>query len=585
MSNAPYSSDALDELRRILLAPDALADALAPLVDDLLQERIAQLAGAMLEALTPALHQAVREALHDELREPSPELASGLAATLEPAIAQVVREQIGSRARRQEARRRTEEPRAQGSAPPQAESPLPPAEPETIPQQQEDVPRLKEQADESRDRPKARRGRFRIIGLVLLLTVSLLGSRRWSVAEALPTTDWVTNTPHGGLYSANHAARSQALALLEPSPSPEPRYTPVRSATERRSPTQAATPSFSIAPTEAATQSVALFTVTPTPPGDTVVRSATPQASTTAPPQIERVRLQEQTPNPTPTAPDPEPGKTAAAAPASGENQGADERATEEAPVAPAPSPSPILVSAVQGELNTPKTLPAPERAMPDISDHDATTWLLENSGARVAEEVTLLPAARNEPAPVLYLTFDDGPNATWTPRILDVLAQYNALATFFILGREAAERPELVQAAADAGHLVGHHTWSHPLLTGLDQAAFEQEIQQTTTALGDLGTLVSPFLRPPYGAVSPDVRTYAEELGLTIVRWNIDSLDWNMRTAEEIAWTVISQAAPGKVVLMHDGGGDRSQTVAALEVILDTLSQQGYVFETVLKR
>ncbi len=582
-----YSFDELEELRRIILTPEALSKALAPVVDDLLQERSTRLAGAMIEALTPALRQAVHEALRNELRAPAPELVSELTAALKPTIVQVVRQQLSLRPGRRGASQRVEPavPSEDASTQPSDESP-PEGAPETHSPQDDSGP--PEGPEESARKRSSRRGRFRIIGLVLLMTASLLGSWRWNMAEALPMPTEATATPSRWVRGIGQATEPVVVSLELRSPEAQGDAHSPQGTTPTRL-AQAATPSSRIARIEATIPRLASPTPTPTPVESILVGTVSPQATAGSTPQL--VMAPEQAPTPETASTDPKTGPIGALAdtPTPGMERIAAVETALEGPNPTTTAGLPLTTAPVDGQgaqthEASAKRASGAQPAAPILSDHDATTWLLENLGARAAEE-TVSSAAESEPAPVLYLTFDDGPNATWTQQILDVLAQYDAHATFFVLGMEASARPELVQAILDAGHLVGHHTWSHTLLTGLDQKAFEEEISQTTTALGDLGGHVSPFLRPPYGAVSPEVSSYAQALGLTVVRWNIDSQDWNMRTAEEIAEMVITQAGPGKVVLMHDGGGDRSQTVAALSTILETLGQQGYVFDTLLHR
>jgi peptidoglycan/xylan/chitin deacetylase (PgdA/CDA1 family) len=175
----------------------------------------------------------------------------------------------------------------------------------------------------------------------------------------------------------------------------------------------------------------------------------------------------------------------------------------------------------------------------------------------------------------VLYLTFDDGPS-NYTAQILDVLARYDAKATFFVLGRQAAGQQELLAAMFAAGHGIANHTYSHPSLPALGKQRFTDEVLGTANVLGGLD---HGCLRPPYGAANNSVRTYAADLGYSIVTWTIDPRDWSRPGAGAIAQRVIGRAFPGGVVVMHDGGGDRSQTVAALETILATLRAQGYTF------
>ncbi len=193
-------------------------------------------------------------------------------------------------------------------------------------------------------------------------------------------------------------------------------------------------------------------------------------------------------------------------------------------------------------------------------------------------------PTPTPEPTPeaggVIYLTFDDGPvDPRWTPQVLEVLANYDAKATFFILGVLAERFPELIDSEVEAGHSVGNHTFDHRTLDGIGREAFFDELQKAEEILGDKGV---KCLRPPYGATDAYTRTYLAELGYELVLWNIDTEDWRQPGAEAIASAVVDKAHPGAIVLMHDGGGDRSQTVEALEAILETLSSQGYVFEVV---
>lgn len=184
---------------------------------------------------------------------------------------------------------------------------------------------------------------------------------------------------------------------------------------------------------------------------------------------------------------------------------------------------------------------------------------------------------ARPEPPAdkVLYLTFDDGPSG-YTQAILDVLARYDAKATFFVLGRAAAGRPELVEAIYATGHGLGNHTYNHPSLPKVGWQHMADEVTGTAAAIGNRD---SGCLRPPYGARSTTVANNAGKLGYQLVLWTIDPRDWSRPGARAIAESVISRAHPNGVVVMHDGGGDRAQTVAALEIILPALRDQGYRF------
>lgn len=180
-------------------------------------------------------------------------------------------------------------------------------------------------------------------------------------------------------------------------------------------------------------------------------------------------------------------------------------------------------------------------------------------------------------PAPpkVLYLTFDDGPSE-YTQPILDVLARHDAKATFFVLGRAARGREDFLRDIYASGHGIANHTYNHPSLPGLGWARFKAEVAGTGAVLGDLDY---GCLRPPYGATSKNVRSFASKLGYRIVMWTIDPRDWLRPGATTIAERVIRRAHPGGIVVLHDGGGNRTQTVAALEQILTRLEADGYTF------
>ncbi len=180
----------------------------------------------------------------------------------------------------------------------------------------------------------------------------------------------------------------------------------------------------------------------------------------------------------------------------------------------------------------------------------------------------------------VVYLTFDDGPSV-WTARMLAVLARYNARATFFVIGRQVPAYTDLIRQAAQGGSTFANHTYNHPSLHGISRSTFRREIQDTEAALGPYATRC---LRPPYGAMDANTRAYAQELGYRVILWDIDPRDWARPGTEAIATHVLARIGPGKVVLLHDGGGDRAQTLGALERILRRLHAQGYRFEPICR-
>jgi peptidoglycan-N-acetylglucosamine deacetylase len=186
-------------------------------------------------------------------------------------------------------------------------------------------------------------------------------------------------------------------------------------------------------------------------------------------------------------------------------------------------------------------------------------------------------------PLPIKYvvLTFDDGPDLEYTPKVLDVLAQYDAKATFFEVGQNVSKHPELTKRVHAAGHSVQNHTWDHSDLRRLTPAKFQQEVASTDQAIRTAIGSTPACLRPPYGGVSATVRQRAKAMGKDLVVWTVDSRDWTKPGTTAIVQRVLKNVHSGSVILMHDGGGNRTQTVAALPLILKALKAQGYGFRT----
>ena len=199
-------------------------------------------------------------------------------------------------------------------------------------------------------------------------------------------------------------------------------------------------------------------------------------------------------------------------------------------------------------------------------------------------EPIPSLPTAHGDAGePIVYLTFDDGPHPTWTPQVLEVLARHDAIATFFVLGASVTAYPELASRIVEAGHDAENHTFDHASLDRMDRATFIAEVEDTDHAIEEAtGGLVDPTscLRPPYGAVDAQTNILAAELGKEVVLWNVDPQDWRRPGATQIARHLIDNARPGAILLMHDGGGVRSQTVEALDTVLRELSERGYSYD-----
>jgi peptidoglycan/xylan/chitin deacetylase (PgdA/CDA1 family) len=200
------------------------------------------------------------------------------------------------------------------------------------------------------------------------------------------------------------------------------------------------------------------------------------------------------------------------------------------------------------------------------------------NAGEGVRPENRPLENAVGQP--ILYFTFDDGPYSPETEMVLDVLEKNDAEATFFVIGQQVVWDPELTQQETLREHSVQNHTYSHAALDTLERGAFYQEVEQTQIAVQQATGILPTCLRPPYGATDGTTIQQAEELGLDIVLWTIDTQDWTRPGTEALVEYILDNVYPGAILLMHDGGGERSQTIAALDQVLPQLAAQGYVFE-----
>ncbi|WP_028814371.1 polysaccharide deacetylase family protein [Streptomyces flavidovirens] len=176
-----------------------------------------------------------------------------------------------------------------------------------------------------------------------------------------------------------------------------------------------------------------------------------------------------------------------------------------------------------------------------------------------------------------MVLTFDDGPDPRYTPDILRTLRRYDVRAMFFVCGEMAAENRDLLREMAEEGHVVGNHTWSHPLVPRLSPAGIRAELGRTSDVVEHTIGHAPAWYRAPYGAWNRRSFEIGAELGMEPLGWTLDTLDWREPGTEAIVRRVRGGAGPGVVVLSHDAGGNRRQSVEALRTYLPELLDAGY--------
>jgi polysaccharide deacetylase family sporulation protein PdaB len=192
------------------------------------------------------------------------------------------------------------------------------------------------------------------------------------------------------------------------------------------------------------------------------------------------------------------------------------------------------------------------------------------------------LTAHGNPDLPEIALTFDDGPALQYTEDILQVLRSHHVKATFFMLGRWVQQYPDLAREVVADGHAVGDHSWSHADLTQISASQAMQELTSTRDIIQQVTGVKTTLFRPPYRAYNRQILDLASSLHLSTILWSIDPHDWEMPGVGPIISTALGNAQNGAIILMHDGGGDRSQTVTALSSVIEQLQAQGFSFVTI---
>jgi peptidoglycan/xylan/chitin deacetylase (PgdA/CDA1 family) len=307
---------------------------------------------------------------------------------------------------------------------------------------------------------------------------------------------------------------------------------------------------FAAAGTVLVTASISWATGFGSRPTEPVARSQPVTASVNPPPT---------TPTPTPSD-EPTPQTSGSPVPQPSTTPDTSTAAPQEEPSAPGEGSSPTESPSASAESPTesPSASADPNTA-PSPGATPVTTGPPEVNGKKV-----------------VYLTFDDGPDPRWTPAVLDALAAHKIRATFFVVGRKVEDHPDLAKRIVAEGHSLQNHTWSHSDLTELPRRDAMEEVARTNEVIKNVTGAAPKCLRPPKGATDSGVQEVAGEAGQASVLWSLDTKDWSNKSTEKITSIVAGGLQPGAIILLHDGGGDRSATVAALPAVLEAIAKAG---------
>ena len=180
-----------------------------------------------------------------------------------------------------------------------------------------------------------------------------------------------------------------------------------------------------------------------------------------------------------------------------------------------------------------------------------------------------------------IALTIDDGPSAVYTPQVLRLLHKYGVTATFCMVGARVTAHPGIAREVADAGHAIVNHTWTHARLSALAPTAVQDQMSRASDAIHNVTGRRPGMFRAPFGAWSPTVLKLCEQMRLAPLDWSVDPQDWANPGVNAIVTTIMRNTRSGSIILEHDGGRNRSETVAALNIVLPRLLAAGFRFRT----
>ncbi|MCQ4080045.1 polysaccharide deacetylase family protein [Streptomyces sp. RB6PN25] len=241
-----------------------------------------------------------------------------------------------------------------------------------------------------------------------------------------------------------------------------------------------------------------------------------------------------------------------------------------------------LLLSGCSDSGATHASAPARPTTEPTMMPGDSHRGGTPQPGAAGKRPTTQAPEFYVEDGSrAIALTIDDGPDPQWTPQVLDLLGRYGITATFCQVGIRAAADPALVHAVADHGHLVANHTWTHADLAAATPAGVREQLERTSDMIESISGQRPRLFRAPYGAWTQSTFAACRALGMRPLDWSVDPRDWARPGVSRIAQTILRTTRPGSIILEHDGGGDRSQTLSALRIVLPRLLDAGYHFVT----
>jgi peptidoglycan-N-acetylglucosamine deacetylase len=203
-----------------------------------------------------------------------------------------------------------------------------------------------------------------------------------------------------------------------------------------------------------------------------------------------------------------------------------------------------------------------------------------EKNGRNAPGESNITFNSVHVAGPYIAMTFDDGPSATLTPKLLDLLAAHHIKATFFVIGENVAEHPEIVERAAREGHEIANHSWSHPNFGKMSDEGVRRQLSRTDDAIKNATGVRPTLLRPPYGSITARQKRWIhDEFGYQIILWDVDPYDWKRPGPSVVCNRILKETRPGSIVLSHD---IHRGTIEAMPSTVDQLQAKGFKFVTV---